>query len=202
MGRTLEIFIALILLIVLSPVMLCISIIVRIRLGPNVIFKQLRVGKLGKPFHIYKFRSMNERTNEFGALLPDEIRLTPLGMFLRTYSLDELPQLWNVIRGEISFIGPRPLLFEYMSMYSDRQARRHEIRPGITGWAQVNGRNLLSWEEKFEMDVWYVDNRTMKLDLFIIWLTIKNIIIPEGISRVGSATMEKFKGTEQMEVKR
>jgi sugar transferase EpsL len=202
MKRLFDLIVGSILLIVLLPVIVIITIISSFTLGTPVIFQQIRSGLSCKLIVIYKFRTMNNRCDNTGQLLPDEQRLTAYGKMLRKFSLDELPQLWNVIRGDISLIGPRPLLPEYIPLYSETQTRRHEVKPGITGWAQVNGRNSLSWEEKFEKDVWYVDHRTFKLDLLIIWLTIKNIVIAEGISQEGSATMEKFKGSHRMEERR
>ncbi len=160
------------------------------------VFTQLRPGRKSKPFTIYKLKSMNDNRDENGKLLPDDVRLTKIGKIVRSLSLDELPQLYNVIRGEMSLIGPRPLLMEYLPLYSDKQSRRHEVRPGITGWAQVNGRNQLSWEDKFDFDVWYVDNQSFLLDLKIVFLTIKKVIFREGISSANTFTMEKFRGTK------
>jgi lipopolysaccharide/colanic/teichoic acid biosynthesis glycosyltransferase len=167
---------------------------VRLRLGSPVLFTQVRPGLQGKPFRMVKFRTMTDVCDIGGELLPDEQRLTPFGCFLRSTSLDELPELWNVVRGEMSIVGPRPLLIEYMPLYSPEQSRRHEVRPGVTGWAQVNGRNAISWEEKFALDVWYVDNRSIWLDMKIIWLTIRRVIKRDGISAAGEATMPKFTG--------
>jgi sugar transferase EpsL len=151
----------------------------------------------GKPFNLYKFRTMKDSRDEAGQLLPDEERLTALGCKLRNYSLDELPQLINVVRGELSFVGPRPLLMQYLDRYTPEQARRHEVKPGITGWAQVNGRNAISWDEKFKLDVWYVDNRSIWLDLKILWLTVVKVLRSEGISGEGSATMSEFMGSDK-----
>ena len=167
---------------------------VRRKLGSPVLFTQVRPGLHGKPFRMVKFRTMTVARNASGALLPDAQRLTPFGRFLRASSLDELPELWNVLRGEMSLVGPRPLLIEYLPLYSPEQARRHEVRPGITGWAQVNGRNAISWEDKFKLDVWYVDNSSLLLDIKILWLTVKKVLVREGISAAGEATMPKFQG--------
>ena len=167
---------------------------VRRRLGSPVLFTQLRPGLHGRPFQMVKFRTMTDMLNTDGELLPDEQRLTPFGCFLRSTSLDELPELWNVLRGDMSLVGPRPLLMEYLPLYSPEQARRHEVRPGITGWAQVNGRNAISWDEKFAFDAWYVDNQSIWLDLKIIWMTLQKVIRQDGISAAGDATMPKFTG--------
>ena len=180
------------------PIFLITAIIVRLFLGSPIIFKQIRPGLNGKPFEVYKFRSMNDKRDKDGELLPDDIRLTTVGKILRKLSLDELPQLFNVLKGDISLVGPRPLLLEYLPLYTERQSRRHEVKPGITGWAQVNGRNAISWEEKFELDVWYVDNRTFWLDIKILFMTIKKVFKSEGINQSGKATMEKFKGSEEV----
>lgn len=174
---------------------------VRCKLGSPVFFRQTRPGLHGRPFNMVKFRTMTAACGADGQLLPDADRLTPFGRFLRASSLDELPELWNVLKGEMSLVGPRPLLMDYLPLYSAEQARRHEVRPGITGWAQVNGRNALSWEEKFDLDVWYVDNRTTWLDLKILWLTVKKVIVREGISAAGEATMPRFLGSSHTETK-
>lgn len=192
--RIFDLCISLSLLILLSPLMVITAIAVLANMGWPVMFRQLRPGFKGKPFFVLKFRTMSYQTDAEGHLLSDEIRLTKIGKLLRRLSLDELPQLFNVICGEISVVGPRPLLMEYLPLYSPEQARRHEVKPGITGWAQVNGRNAISWEEKFKLDVWYVDNRSFWLDLKILWLTLGKVFKREGISRAGQATMEKFKG--------
>ncbi len=184
-------------LIVLSPVIICIAILVRVKLGSPILFRQMRPGLNAQPFHVYKFRSMTDQRNSDGGLLPDEIRLTAFGKTLRRLSLDELPQLFNVIRGDLSLVGPRPLLMEYLPRYTPNQNRRHETRPGITGWAQVNGRNAISWEEKFNLDVWYVDNQSMWLDMKILWMTFLKVIKREGISKKGQATMTEFMGNSQ-----
>lgn len=169
--------------------------LVRVRLGVPVLFRQVRPGLHGKPFTIFKFRTMSDRRDPRGNLLPDTERLTHLGRFLRSASLDELPELFNVLKGDMSLVGPRPLLMEYLPLYTPEQARRHEVRPGITGWAQVNGRNAISWEEKFKLDVWYVDNQSFWLDLKILWLTLIKVFKREGISHEGQATMAKFTGS-------
>ncbi len=167
---------------------------VRRKLGSPVLFTQVRPGLHGQPFRMVKFRTMTDARDASGALLPDAQRITPFGRFLRASSLDELPELWNVLRGEMSLVGPRPLLMEYLQLYSPEQARRHEVRPGITGWAQVNGRNAISWADKFALDVWYVDNRTLWLDVHILWLTVRKVLVRDGISAAGEATMPKFEG--------
>ena len=167
---------------------------VRRKLGSPVLFTQVRPGLHGKPFRMVKFRTMTDARDASGALLPDAQRLTPFGRFLRSSSLDELPELWNVLRGEMSLVGPRPLLMEYLPLYSPEQARRHEVRPGITGWAQVNGRNAISWADKFALDVWYVDHRSLWLDVRILWLTVRKVLVRDGISAAGEATMPKFEG--------
>lgn len=174
---------------------LLIGLFVSVFLGRPVLFRQRRPGLQGTPFTMMKFRSMRDDRDEFGNLLPDHQRLTRFGAFLRSTSLDELPGLWNVVKGEMSLVGPRPLLMEYLSLYTTEQARRHEVRPGITGWAQVNGRNAVSWEEKFAYDVWYVDNRSFALDVRILWMTIIKVLMRKGVSAEGEATMSKFKGS-------
>ena len=167
---------------------------VRRKLGSPAFFRQVRPGMHGQPFEMVKFRTMTDARGPDGALLPDADRLTPFGRFLRASSLDELPELWNVLKGDMSLVGPRPLLMEYLPLYSPEQARRHEVRPGITGWAQVNGRNAISWEDKFKLDVWYVDHCSLWLDIKILWLTVKKVLVREGISAAGEATMPAFKG--------
>ena len=167
---------------------------VRRKLGSPAFFRQVRPGMHGQPFEMVKFRTMTDARGADGALLPDADRLTPFGRFLRASSLDELPELWNVLKGEMSLVGPRPLLMEYLPLYSPQQARRHEVRPGITGWAQVNGRNALGWDDKFKLDVWYVDHRSLWLDIKILWLTVKKVLVREGISAAGEATMPRFTG--------
>jgi sugar transferase EpsL len=175
--------------------MLSIAILVRIKLGSPIFFKQQRPGLHSKPFYFYKFRTMTDEKNEDGELLPDEFRLTSFGKFLRKSSLDEFPQFINVIKGDISLVGPRPLLMTYLSLYTKEQAKRHLVRPGITGWAQINGRNSITWEEKFKLDVWYVDNQSFFLDLKILILTIKKVIKSEGIKHGDHATMPIFRGS-------
>jgi len=175
---------------------------VRRKLGSPVFFSQIRSGLHGSPFKMMKFRTMTDERGSNGALLPDAQRLTPFGRFLRASSLDELPELWNVLRGDMSLVGPRPLLMEYLPLYTPEQGRRHEVRPGITGWAQVNGRNAISWEEKFALDVWYVDNRSFWLDLQILWLTVRKVLMRDGISAAGEASMPAFKGSEPISQQR
>lgn len=193
--RMLDVSLALPLLMILLPVMLVLAgILFCVSPGP-VLFKQLRPGRQGRLFRLYKFRTMTEARDLTGQLLPDAQRLTPIGRWLRKYSLDELPQLWNVLQGELSLVGPRPLLPEYLPLYSPEQARRHQVRPGITGWAQVNGRNAISWEQKFHYDVWYVDQLSWRLDLRILLLTLQKVVKPSGIQAPGSATAEPFTGT-------
>jgi lipopolysaccharide/colanic/teichoic acid biosynthesis glycosyltransferase len=162
--------------------------------GSPVLFRQVRPGMHGKPFEMVKFRSMTNELGTDGQLLPDALRLKPFGRFLRTTSLDELPEIWNVLKGEMSLVGPRPLLMEYLPLYTPEQARRHEVRPGITGLAQVNGRNAISWEEKFQLDVWYVDHLNLWLDIKILWLTVRKVLMRDGISAIGEATMPRFTG--------
>ena len=177
-----------------SPLIIVISIIIYFTMGRPIFFKQVRPGLKGKPFVIYKFRTMLDLKDEKGNLLPDEKRLTTIGKFLRSTTLDELPEFWNVLKGDMSLVGPRPLLMEYLDRYTPEQARRHNVKPGMTGWAQVNGRNAISWEEKFKLDVWYVDNWNILLDLKIILLTILKVLRREGISAEGHATMPEFRG--------
>ena len=180
---------------VFAPLMIMLALLIRCKLGSPVIFKQQRPGLYAKPFYIYKFRTMNDKKNINGDLLVDAERLTELGKLLRSASLDELPSLWNVLKGDMSFVGPRPLLMEYVPLYNAEQARRHETKPGLTGWAQVNGRNAISWEEKFKLDIWYVDNQSLWLDIKIIILTFKKVFFRRGITASGDATMPKFTGT-------
>ncbi len=184
-------------LLVLWPVLLVLVVLVRSKLGNPAIFCQERPGKNGRVFRLYKLRTMTDERDEDGRLLPDEVRLTPFGRTLRSLSLDELPELWNIFRGDMSLVGPRPLLVKYLPLYNAQQARRHEVMPGLTGWAQVNGRNLVTWEDKFTMDVWYVDHISFALDLKILWLTVKAVLRREGISAESSATMEEFQGSEE-----
>lgn len=181
-------------LIVFLPLLLCISLLVRTKLGTPVLFRQIRPGLGGRPFSIYKFRTMTDEKDEEGNLLSDKERLTRFGRFLRSSSMDELPELFNVLKGDMSLVGPRPLLMEYLPLYNDFQYRRHEVLPGITGWAQVMGRNAISWDAKFNLDIWYVDNMSFGLDIRIILLTIQKIFAREGINQPGQATAEKFKG--------
>ncbi|NLJ92834.1 MAG: sugar transferase [Aeromonadales bacterium] len=181
-------------LIIFSPVMALVGLLVRQRLGSPVLFRQTRPGKDAQPFEMIKFRTMRDAVDIQGIPLPDAERITPFGDFLRASSLDELPGLWNVLKGDMSLVGPRPLLMDYLPLYSQEQYRRHEARPGITGWAQVNGRNAISWEDKFKLDVWYIDNRSLWLDIKIVFLTIKKVFIREGISADNHATMPVFKG--------
>ncbi|RUO30342.1 sugar transferase [Aliidiomarina soli] len=195
--RGFDVFVSAIALIVLLPILLLLIVLVRFKLGSPVLFKQTRPGLHGIPFNMLKFRTMTDKRDPQGNLLPDSERLNKFGMLLRSTSLDELPGLWNVLRGNMSLVGPRPLLMEYLELYSPEQARRHNVRPGITGWAQVNGRNAISWEEKFKLDVWYVDNRTFWLDMKILFLTVKKVFVREGISASGQVTTSKFKGSEK-----
>lgn len=194
MKRAFDLLIALAAFLLLGPLLLAVGILVRARLGAPVLYSQLRPGLHGAPFVIYKFRTMTDQKDAEGNLLPDDQRLTPFGRFLRSSSLDELPELLNVLKGDMSLVGPRPLLMEYLPLYSAEQARRHEMKPGITGWAQVNGRNAISWEEKFKLDLWYVDNQSMQLDCRILWMTLAKVFCREGISEQGQATMSKFTG--------
>lgn len=194
--RPLDFLCALVGLIVLSPVLMVVAILVRVKLGSPVIFKQERPGKDGKIFRLYKFRSMTDKKDSKGRLLPDEVRLTSFGKKLRSTSLDELPELFNILKGDMSIVGPRPLLVEYLEKYNAKQKRRHEVRPGLSGLAQVNGRNALNWEEKFEYDVRYVDHVTFIGDWKIIFKTIENVLKRDGINSETSATMEKFEGTK------
>ena len=195
--RLLDIILAGFALIVLSPVMLVTAILVRTKLGSPVIFHQNRPGKDEKIFRLYKFRSMTNEKDENGNLLPDEVRLTKFGKRLRATSLDELPELWNILRGDMSIVGPRPLLVKYLPLYNEEQKHRHDIRPGLTGWAQVHGRNAVSWEEKFSLDVWYVEHLSLWIDIKTVFLTVKNVLRREGISAENSATMEEFTGTKR-----
>lgn len=186
-------------LLLLSLPLLFLTWQVRRKLGSPVFFRQTRAGLQGRAFNMVKFRSMTDTRGVDGQLLPDADRLTPFGRFLRASSMDELPELWNVVKGDMSLVGPRPLLMEYLPLYSAEQFRRHEARPGITGWAQINGRNALSWEEKFKLDVWYVDNRSMWLDMKILWLTVRKVLVRDGISSAGEATMKRFAGSQTEE---
>jgi len=194
--RTFDLLAATLGLIVISPLLLVLAVLVWIIHGWPVLFRQQRAGYKGKPFFVFKFRTMTDRNASDGSLLPDAERLTPFGRFLRSASLDELPELLNILRGEVSLVGPRPLFFRYLERYSPEQMRRHDVLPGMTGWAQVNGRNALTWEEKFTFDVWYVDHWSFWLDIKILWLTLWKMLKREGISQPGHATMEEFKGNK------
>jgi sugar transferase EpsL len=187
---------ALIAIVILSPIILATAVLVRIFIGTPILFKQQRPGYKGRPFFIYKFRSMTNRLTRAGSLLPDAERLTRFGRLLRSLSLDELPELFNIIRGEMSFVGPRPLLMEYLPLYSPEQARRHDVVPGLTGWAQINGRNAIDWPTRFNMDVWYVDHWSFWLDIKIIFLTVWKVISREGVNQEGQSTVEYFKGEQ------
>ena len=196
MKRLFDLFASAIGLVILAVPLALLAWQVRRKLGSPVLFTQVRPGLHGKPFRMIKFRTMTDARDASGALLPDAQRLTPFGRFLRASSLDELPELWNVLRGEMSLVGPRPLLMEYLPLYSPEQARRHAVRPGITGWAQVNGRNAISWADKFALDVWYVDHHSLWLDVRILSLTVRKVLVRDGISAEGEATMSHFKGEE------
>lgn len=196
MKRIIDFAGALIGLIVLSPIILVVAVLIKRRLGGPVLFRQVRPGLGGKPFEMIKFRTMRDARDSSGVPLPDSQRMTPFGSFLRSSSLDELPELWNVLKGEMSLVGPRPLLMEYLPLYNERQYLRHKVRPGVTGWAQINGRNALGWPEKFELDVWYVENRSLWLDIKIIALTVKKVVKKDGISASGEVTMSKFTGNK------
>ena len=195
--RLLDLVLSAVALLLLSPVMLVVAVLVRCHLGAPVIFCQERPGKDEEIFKLYKFRSMTDACDAYGQLLPDELRLTRFGRFLRSTSLDELPELWNIFKGDMSIVGPRPLLVKYLPLYNEEQRHRHDVTPGLTGWAQVHGRNLCSWEEKFDYDIWYVDHVSFILDLQIIFLTVKSVLKREGISSEDSATMEEFTGTKE-----
>lgn len=183
-------------LVLLSPVIVIVAWQISRKMGSPVLFRQVRPGLNGKSFEMVKFRTMKDAVDSDGNSLPDSERLTPFGQFLRSSSLDELPELWNVLKGDMSLVGPRPLLMEYLPLYSSEQYRRHDARPGVTGWAQVNGRNTVGWEEKFEMDVWYVDNQSLWLDIKILFLTVKKVLVRDGISAEGEATMTRFTGNK------
>ncbi|HHF3118527.1 TPA: sugar transferase [Vibrio alginolyticus] len=184
-------------LILLSPIIALVAWKIRKNLGSPVLFRQTRPGLHGKPFEMVKFRTMKDAVDAQGNPLPDSERMTLFGDKLRNSSLDELPELWNVLKGEMSLVGPRPLLMQYLPLYNKEQARRHEVRPGVTGWAQINGRNAISWEDKFKLDVWYVDNRNLWLDIKVLFLTVKKVFIKEGISAEGEATMPYFEGKQK-----
>ncbi|WP_226595712.1 sugar transferase [Marinobacter nauticus] len=194
--RAFDLIVSVSALFALLPVLLMTAILVRIKLGSPIFFRQTRPGRDGKPFKMVKFRTMLDAVDKQGNPLPDQLRMTSFGTFLRATSLDELPELWNVIKGDMSLVGPRPLLMEYLSLYSEEQFRRHNVRPGVTGWAQVNGRNAISWEDKFKLDVWYVDNQSIWLDLKILFLTVKKVLVRDGISGEGEVTMSKFTGND------
>jgi lipopolysaccharide/colanic/teichoic acid biosynthesis glycosyltransferase len=194
--RFIDLLTAICLLFGLALPLLALALLIRRKLGSPVLFCQVRPGLHGRLFTMVKFRTMTDECGPDGALLPDAQRLTPFGRFLRASSLDELPELWNVLKGEMSLVGPRPLLMEYLPLYTPEQARRHEVRPGITGWAQVNGRNAISWSDKFALDVWYVDHRSLWLDVQILWRTVRKVLVRDGISAAGEATMPKFTGSK------
>ena len=189
-----DLILALALLIVLLPLLLCAACLVRATMGAPVVLRQVRCGQHGRPFRLYKFRTMTDERDAAGALLADELRLTRLGKFFRRLSIDELPQLLNVIKGDMSLVGPRPLLMEYVPLYTPRQCRRLDVKPGVTGWAQVNGRNGIGWEDKLSLDVWYVEHRSLRLDLYILVLTFLTVVRGEGINQPGHSTMERFRG--------
>jgi sugar transferase EpsL len=195
MKRAFDLLLVAIICIILSPLILIVASVVRLKLGSPIFFRQRRPGYRGEPFLMTKFRTMNNQYDGSGNLLPDSQRMTWIGKLLRSTSLDELPELWNVLKGDMSLVGPRPLLMEYLPLYNERQARRHEVRPGITGWAQINGRNAISWEEKFELDVWYIDNQSLWLDLKILLLTLWKVVRRDGISAEGETFMPKFRGS-------
>jgi lipopolysaccharide/colanic/teichoic acid biosynthesis glycosyltransferase len=197
--RAFDMLIVTLLLIILLPVFAIIALKVKSKLGTPILFRQIRPGFLEEPFEMIKFRTMLDAVDGNGNLLPDSERLTSFGRFLRSTSLDELPELWNVLKGDMSLVGPRPLLMEYLPLYSPELNRRHEVMPGITGWAQVNGRNVISWEEKFKLDVWYVNNRSFWLDLNILFLTVKKVVLRDDVSQSGHVTMEKFRGIDSGE---
>ena len=199
--RTFDIAVAGCALILLIPIFLCLAVLVRVFLGAPVLFRQQRPGLNAQPFEMIKFRTMTNARDSKGQLLPDEQRLVPFGKWLRSTSLDELPELWNVLKGDMSLVGPRPLLKEYLQLYTPEQARRHDVRPGLTGWAQVNGRNSLSWDEKFQLDVWYVDNRSFRIDLRVLAQTFLQVVRRDGISAIGEATMPLFRGSSTNEGK-
>lgn len=199
--RIFDMVAALVALCLFSPVLILVAWQIRRKLGSPVLFQQVRPGCYGQLFKMVKFRTMRDAVDQQGIPLPDSERMTPFGNFLRSASLDELPELWNVLKGDMSLVGPRPLLVEYLPLYSPEQARRHEVRPGVTGWAQINGRNALSWNEKFKLDVWYVDNQSFWLDLKILLMTVKKVFVREGISAAGEVTMPRFTGSSSGEVK-
>ncbi|MGH0599196.1 sugar transferase [Bacillus mycoides] len=196
MKRFFDLLVSLSFLLILSLPIIIVVILVRIKLGSPIIFKQQRPGLYGKAFYLYKFRTMTDARDSKGELLADQVRLTSFGKFLRKYSLDEMPQLINVVKGNLSLVGPRPLLMEYLPLYSNEQVKRHHVKPGITGWAQVNGRNAITWEKKFALDVWYVNNQSFSLDMKILFITVIKVLKSEGINQVGHVTMEPFTGAK------
>lgn len=196
MKRLIDFCVAPVALLLLLPLLLVLALLIRNKLGSPVLFRQQRPGLHGSPFEMIKFRTMRDVLDSDGNPLPDHERMTPLGAKLRATSLDELPELWNVVKGEMSLVGPRPLLMEYLPLYNERQAMRHNVRPGITGWAQVNGRNAISWEEKFELDCWYVENQSFWIDIKILWKTVEGVFRRNGITQEGHVTMEPFRGTD------
>jgi lipopolysaccharide/colanic/teichoic acid biosynthesis glycosyltransferase len=193
--RLFDLCASVLLLLLLAIPLLALAWTVRRRLGSPVLFRQVRPGLRGRPFEMLKFRTMTDARDYSGQLLPDAQRISPFGQWLRSTSLDELPELWNVLKGQMSLVGPRPLLMDYLSLYTPEQARRHEVRPGITGWAQVNGRNAISWEDRFQLDVWYVDHHSTALDFKVLWLTLGKVLRRDGISAAGEATMSRFTGS-------
>ena len=195
--RVFDLFLVLLSLPIILPILLLLAVLILTQFNFPILFKQSRPGLNAKIFNIYKFRTMTNERDKDGILLPEEIRLTKFGKFLRSASLDELPSLWNVLKGEMSLVGPRPLLVQYLTRYSIKQARRHEVKPGITGWAQVNGRNAISWDEKFDLDIWYVDNQSILLDIKILYMTVKKVITRSEINQDRQTTMEKFKGNNE-----
>lgn len=201
MKRCFDVLVSALLLIILAIPMLIIAVLVRVKIGKPVLFSQQRPGRHGKIFLMVKFRTMSEDRDPEGVLLEDALRLGSFGRFLRSTSLDELPELWNVVKGDMSLVGPRPLLVKYLDRYTERQARRHHVRPGLTGWAQVNGRNALSWEDRFDLDLWYVENQSLKLDIQILCLTVKKVFLREDICAAGEATMAEFMGSKLTKIK-
>lgn len=195
--RLFDIFVSAAAIVILLPIFFIVAALVRINLGSPVFFRQIRPGLYGEPFQMVKFRTMRSEVDFKGEFLPDSQRVTSFGLWLRGTSLDELPELWNVLKGEMSLVGPRPLLMEYLALYSEEQCRRHEVRPGVTGWAQVNGRNNLTWKDKFELDLWYVDNQSMYLDLKILLFTVKKVLKREGVTGKGEVTMSRFRGNNE-----
>ena len=197
MKRFLDLVLSFIMIVLLSPILILVWVLVTLKLGSPALFRQERPGFNGKIFVMYKFRTMTDQRDEHGNYMPDSVRLTSFGKLLRSTSLDELPELFNILKGDMSFVGPRPLLVQYLQRYNQTQARRHEVRPGLTGWAQINGRNAISWKEKFELDVWYVDHWNLFLDMKILWLTMIKVFRREGISAEGEATVEEFMGNDK-----